>query len=376
MKARFYLLTVFIFLALAVSAQVQKFNTMLSEEWTNNAWANSSKITNTYDANGHLINTLIEDWNAEVSAWNNGFMFSHTPNTDGTVKETLSQAWENNAWLDVQKTVYTYSPTKKVLTEMTQLLFEGTAMDFMKNTYTYNEIDSLATMVTQMVNPLTLELVNSLQETYTYNTDGTEHQMVSQTWSLLNVWENANRYTNTYDNAKKITSDLTEKWENNAWVNESRTTYTYNAGGFIQESLEQEWVADQWTDTTKDLFTYTAKNEVYQVVSQGWKADQSLWENQVRITFSYVPTGLEPEKLSDKAFMAYPNPFVDLITIQSGSLGEHGIEIINSSGQVISSFKTNEKRLNLDLGSLNKGIYFIKLKSPENTQSIKVLKVR
>ena len=376
MKTKLYLLTLFSFLTVVVSAQVQKYNTMLFEEWTNNAWANALKTTNTYDSSGNLLTITTEVWNAETSGWSNFSTMTNTLNSDATVKETLTQTWQDNAWVDFQKTIYTYSASKKVLTETSQLLYDGLSMDFSKVTNTYNEQDSLSVRLTQNnLNPLSTQWGNVGQETYSYNADGTLNQTVSQTWSPSNVWENSMRYTNTYNNSKKVISDLIERWVVDAWVNFSKTTYTYS-GELLQESIDQDWLNEQWADTTKGMFTYNTSNELQQMVFQAWNPALSQWENHYRYTYTYVSTGIAPVLPTDKAFMAFPNPFVDQITIQSRLQGEQDVEIINSSGQVVKSFKTQGKALKMDLGHLENGMYFIRMNAPEFNQSIKVLKVK
>lgn len=373
MKTKFYLLTFFTFLTLAVSAQFPQFNTMLSEEWENNAWVNAMKSTNTYDANGNLTSTLHQQWDADAGTWVNAINIVYTLNTDGTVKETLSQVWEENAWQDMQKTIYTYSPTKKSLTETTQMNLEGIYMDWSKVTNTYNDKDSLETQLTQVVNLQTFQMTNNSLDTYTYNTDGTENQVVSQDWNLeTSAWVNSSRYTNTYDDAKKIISDLTETWVDNAWMNEFKSTYTYN-GNQVQESLDQEWETDKWVDVNKHTYSYTATNQLQQVVSQSWNMESSQWVNESRITFTFGSTGINP--LTDQSLVVFPNPFRDQITIQSSVMKDQKIEIINSSGQVIKSFKTQGKALKMDLGNLENGMYIIRMNTPEYSKSTKVLKV-
>ena len=376
MKTKFYLLTIFVFLALALSAQ--KYNVMLVEEWKNNSWANSLKTTNTYDSNGKLIKLTSQGWNAPTSSWDNSVLISYTLNSDGTIKESLTQAWvaDDNAWEDVNKSVYTYSASKKILTQTTQIWFGGTGIDFSKNIYTYNDKDSLSTLLTQTINPLTLQFVNSTQSTYTYNSDGTENQSVVQIWNASNQWVNSQRTTNTYNASKHVTLSLGEKWENDAWINDTRGSYTYNAKGSITESMEESWLANLWVNSSKQMMSYNTSGEIGQIVSQAWKTDLALWENELRITYDYNTTAIDPVKLAGKSSVVFPNPFEDQLTVVSGSFDEHGVEIFNSVGQLINSFKTNESVTNLNLGELKKGVYFMKIKSSKNEQTIKLLKAR
>lgn len=374
MKTKFYFLTIFTLLTLVGSAQFPRFNTMLSEAWENEAWVNIGQSVNTYDANGNLTSTLHQQYDAETGAWTNALNVVYTLNPDGTVQEAVSHFWEEDDWQAMQKTIYTYSPTRKVLTETTQMGSEGVFLDFSKVTNTYNEVDSLETMLSQVSDFLTGQFTNSILDTYSYNANGTLNQMVSQDWnSETSAWENSNRYTNTYDEAGKTIADLTEMWVDEAWQNESKTTYTYT-GNQIQESVEQEWDTDQWVDAYKYAYSYTASNQLHQLITQQWDEESSQWVNEGRITFTFGTTGIRP--VADQRLDVYPNPFKDQITIQSGAMKDQNIEVVNSSGQVVKSFKTQGKVQKMNLGHLENGMYFIRIASPEVSQSIKVLKIK
>lgn len=307
-------------------------------------------------------------------AWHEMAIMTNTLNDDGTVKETMTQSLENGSWQNVSKTIYTYNAAKLVLTASTQMNLGDSWMDFSKMTYTYNGQNQLTNQVTQILNMLTMQLVNSDQNIYSYNSDGTENQVISQSWNTSNEWENAKRYTNTYNNSKKITSDLNEKWVNNAWVNDSRTSYTLNTAGLVQESTNQEWVNNAWVDSFKDNYTYNGNNEMTQIVTQKWNTTLSQWENDSRLTYTYGGTGVEVIESSDQSLVVYPNPFTSQITIQSKLQGIYTIEVYNASGKLINSFKTSGNSFKLNMDGLDNGIYLIK--TPQNNQSIKVLKTQ
>jgi hypothetical protein len=371
MKTKLYLFFTFFLLTLTLSAQPQNYKTFLMEDWLNNAWVNSTRSTNTFDAKGNLIKIFMEEYTD--GAWQNSAIMTNTLNEDGTVKETMTQAWLEGKWTDAMKTAYTYNGNKQVLTAYSQINAEGTWFDFSKITYTYNDQKQLTNQITQVFNMLTMQLVNAEQETYSYNSDGTENQVTTQTWNTSNQWENATRYTNTYDNAKKVIADLNEKWENNAWVNDSKTSYTFNAAGLIQESTDQTWTNNEWVNSSKDQYTYS-NNDITEILTQEWDTSLSQWKNDSRLTYTYGGTGIHAAGMTDQNLEVFPNPFTDQITIQSGLKGLHGIEVFNTSGQLIYSVKTSENSFKLDLGTLEKGVYLIK--TPQNNQSTKVIKTR
>lgn len=371
MKTTLYLFFTFLLLTMTVSAQ--QYHTLLMQEWEANAWKNSTRSTNTYDANGNLTTTTMETW--INGGWQNSALMTNTLNADGTVKETMTQTWENGNWQDaVMKIAYTYNSAKKVLTATTQMGTGDLWMDFNKISYTYNDQNQLINQVTQTFSQQSMGLVNFDQSTYSYNNDGTENQVITQNWNTSNQWENAARFTNTYNDAKKVTSDLNEKWENNAWVNDSKTTYTLNAAGFVQESLEQTWENNAWVSSFKDAFSYNGNNEITEILIQRWNKLLSQWDNDSRLIYNYGTTGIHPVDLSEPSLEVFPNPFTDQITIQSQLKDLYDIEVFNMSGQLIYSVKTDKNSYKLDLGTLGKGVYLIK--TPQNNQSTKVIKTR
>lgn len=366
MKTKFYVLITFVFLAFAVSAQ--KFNVMYHGYWTNNAWVDTLKTTAAYDSNGHLTTLTSQTWNPTTIAWENSAIIAYTLNSDGTIKEMLIQAWmkDNSTWMDISKTIFTYSVSKKILSQTTQI----GGFDFVKINYTYDTNDLLTTELTQALFPIP---TNSEQTTFTYNADGSENQQVVQTWA--GQWVNSVRSTNTYNPPKKLASTLKEMWQNEAWANSSRTTLTYNAKDSISESLEEIWVNNAWVNSLKDTYSYNANGNLIMMVSQEWNSGTSGWDNKSRITYDYT-TGVVPVELLGNRSKVYPNPFEDQITIESGLLDEHSIRLFNAVGQLIQSIKTNESVTNLNLGGLDKGVYFMKIKTAKNEQTIQLLKAR
>ncbi|HAH23754.1 MAG TPA: hypothetical protein DCL77_08355 [Prolixibacteraceae bacterium] len=373
MKTKFYFLITFVFLTFAVSAQ--KVNVMLTQGWVNNAWTDTLKTTSTYDANGNLIKLTTEAWDPATSAWGNALTITYTLNPDNTIKETLTQVWvaETNSFQDLT-TSFTYSATKKKLTETTSISIGPLSGDISKTTYTYNDKDSLATQLDQVVDPITLQLTNTTQTNFTYNPDGTLNQHISQSWDS-NQWVNSVQDTITYNASKQMTSSLAKKWVNNAWQNNSRNTFTYNPAGTIAQSVEESWVNNAWVNSSKVMYSYNNGNKITEVVTQNWNATTAQWENEARITYNYS-TGINPVELSAKGSVVYPNPFEDLITIESSSLDEHSVQLFNAVGQLINSLKTNESVTKLDLGGLNKGVYLMKIKTANQEQTIKLLKSR
>ncbi len=78
--------------------------------WVNNAWANSSIKTTTYNSNGDFTDQEIQTWNTASSAWKNSSR-SRVVYTGTHVDTFVVYTW-NNAWVNFHR--YTYSPAGAV----------------------------------------------------------------------------------------------------------------------------------------------------------------------------------------------------------------------------------------------------------------------
>lgn len=75
-----------------------------------------------------------------------------------------------------------------------------------------------------------------------------------------------------------------------------------------------------------------------------------------------------------KLFSIFPNPVIDILNIDA-NVSIDFIEIVNQLGQKVLEFDGNSVFDNqINLSKLNTGIYFVKVKSGSNTQTLQVLK--
>jgi hypothetical protein len=106
-----------------------------------------------------------------------------------------------------------------------------------------------------------------------------------------------------------------------------------------------------------------------------WKKDQSKWENQSRLTYTYpIATFVDPAIADLDQLLVFPNPFNNVITIENTTLKEFNLQIYNANGQLVKSIENEHPFSTINLASLNKGVYFLKVVSPESQKVLKILK--
>ncbi|MDD2634752.1 MAG: immunoglobulin domain-containing protein [Bacteroidales bacterium] len=82
--------------------------------------------------------------------------------------------------------------------------------------------------------------------------------------------------------------------------------------------------------------------------------------DSIKITF-WDNSGIDDET-TNEGILIFPNPAKDYLTISDVSYNIENIEIINATGQIITSFLVNSNEITLNLSNFAKGIYFLKLK--------------
>lgn len=105
--------------------------------------------------------------------------------------------------------------------------------------------------------------------------------------------------------------------------------------------------------TLGETFT-SALTTSNQLITQGF-------EQPVRKKYIIIDPVVGIEELENTAFLVYPNPFNQEVTIEVSSLSELHVQIYDNSGRIIKNEKLNTLVTTLDLSELAVGNYQIVL---------------
>ena len=104
----------------------------------------------------------------------------------------------------------------------------------------------------------------------------------------------------------------------------------------------------------------------------------SYSENFIEISTDKLCQGLFTDEISQNNMTVYPNPSSSTINISTGTNSNSlvNITIISSLGTVVYSkdFNNPDKTINLDINTLNTGIYIIKVTTDNSTKQQKFIK--
>lgn len=351
----------------SLNSYSQKVQWMSTDVWNNGVWTNSGKSINTYDGNGYLTHDLTQNF---ITSWQNVVQNNYTNNPDGTVQQKNSELWStaSSKWEPYNRTTYTYTPAKKVLTATSENYYDPSWVYFSKEIYEYDGNNNQTKILTQnydFVSPWK----DASQTIYVNNPDGTVSQSTDQIWNL-NAWKNTNRTTYTYTNSK-ITTELSEKWNGTTWENESLETYNYDSNGHVIHNLSQSWKAGAWKNESQSNITNNTNGSIHQIIYQYWN-DKNVWENTYRVTFNYDALGVDEHNF-DKSFTFSPNPAQDKITIKTDEniVGSKYV-ITDQLGRQTLNGTITEPETVIDVEQFSNGIYFIQIGQKTN-ESIKKL---
>jgi hypothetical protein len=99
--------------------------------------------------------------------------------------------------------------------------------------------------------------------------------------------------------------------------------------------------------------------------------EQGLWSTESAFFSTDCSLGIDENQFEN--IRISPNPVIDFLSISTTS-DINEMEIISIVGKQILSVKVNQKETTLDVSTLQKGIYFLKLKGVHEVKTLKFLK--
>lgn len=350
----------------------------LNQIWDGTSWLNSSLAFYSYDANGYMVEMLMKVWVS--GSWENGMKMTITYNPDGSMNQLLLEMWMVDEWILYSRFTYSYDANGYMIEELTEAydFISGTLVYDSKSMYTYDANGNHIEKITQDWENETW--VNYERTTWQYDANNHETERIEQYWDG-SAWANSARHTFTYDANGNMTEDLRELWEGGTWVDYNLYTYTYDAAGNMIQELYQMWDAGSWVNNELYTYTYDANGNLSQELWQYWEG--GAWVNGERYTYTYTQTAVDDNQISqiEDNLLSFPNPFNSQTTI-SFNLPIRALvnlTIYNIKGQMVKtlisncmldrddnhSYIWNGKNENGD--TVKSGVYFYKLQCENKT---------
>ena len=183
---------------------------------------------------------------------------------------------------------------------------------------------------------------------------------------VLNAGVDASAFTNLHvDIYIEAGTDLTSSVFNLKFVNQpGAAALEMNLNVASSPAL----IAGQWlsVDLTVDLTNFTGFKE-FGITSN---LNNKVWYDNL---YAYKGTPLSVGEIDEFNFVTYPNPVENTLNVSAGVVVD-GISIYDLTGREVMRANPNSAAFNLDVSSLNKGMYLVKVKAGEQELTTKLVK--
>lgn len=218
----------------------------------------------------------------------------------------------------------------------------------------------------------------------------------------------------TYTNNKLHTAYTIGLSDNNQWIVMGADTFDYDNNGNVVHAVRYNYATTdgqtfRLLPTLNDSLHYNNQNQMDEIKSAYWPSNNSGWKNSLKYTFNYnnnkpvngymftfdsvanvwhtnpdlrllfekplgVKEGLEKAKAE---VSVYPNPASKNVNVYIPFLNDNqeaNITLLNTKGESITVPVTrNQKEIALNIESLAKGVYIMKVKTNNTVVTKKIL---
>jgi hypothetical protein len=236
----------------------------------------------------------------------------------------------------------------------------------------------------------------SYMSSYLYDIDGNNNK----TYSILQNGDTAYKSELSYTNGKLHTNYVLSFNSNtDSWEPSNNDTFDYDPQGNLVRSASYVTTfgsgqEPRYTPLENNQYIYNAQNRLTEMLVKTWNETSSKWVNGTKYTIEYEnnqakigylyggdaagtgwlttangrlifapPVSIKTQP-TDEKISIYPNPANALVHIDIPFANEpYTIAITNSSGKEINTpINYGQKQAILDVTTLSKGVYFVKVK--------------
>ncbi|KAA3609644.1 MAG: T9SS C-terminal target domain-containing protein [Calditrichaeota bacterium] len=163
--------------------------------------------------------------------------------------------WAGTEWTEYSEITYTNNAQGQLLEEVLEIVAGGMSFPSEKILYTYTAMGYSATTTRQNYDIVSSSWMNMDKLTNTYNGSGQLIEELFQDWAGA-VWLNIHLIRSLYS-GDQTSEILYLFWSGSAWENDSRDTYTWS-GGVLVQILVELWLNGAWENDERYLISAPA----------------------------------------------------------------------------------------------------------------------
>jgi len=371
--------------------------------WENNEWQDYMHTVYNYDSNGNFIGGVTKLW--QDGSWMDIIRYSQSYNNDNLVIASKSEWWYGSTWEVIFQSTTTYGENFSV--EETESFFMGATKDRETDIYDANE-NTISVMNENWENE---EWVKKDSTAIQYNSDNSPVLEVHYYRGSINNWLEGEHIFYSYDSNKNRVLELTQEWDGEAYKDKYQKVLSFNSDNYLTEVLDQYMDNTGWINYIRYTYNYSGDGVLLHGVCENWNSGESQWikkDGEFHIFDtkgwytdygthgqSYLFEGQEIDAnydgvtairndnrvVSDFSLSQnYPNPFNPTTNIKfSIPMNEKvKISVYNTVGQLVASLVDENKsagnyQVTWDASNFGSGVYFIKIKAGNFTQTNKCI---
>lgn len=388
----------------------------------------TNRSTITYSVDGLKQTVVMEMYDTASKSWYYAGKFILTKNDRGVEVSTTSYFYDGNNWqLNYRfsrKITYLNSTTLKT-TEIIDSVFDFNSNQMvviLKETQAYDANDRVRDIRVYEQGSTPGTLVYTTQDSIFYNSNGMPVTLIEKIidvqgnatndfkydevtflnynantdlfendpsgfkyyTAIPNGWELQGRFSTIVLDNNGSTQELEEGFASGNYIPMGRTTMMYNTQKEFTEEMYEQYDVNTSTWKVdfgmKYIITYDANNRRIEAIHQFYNNTLNQYVNANKEEYSnylLINTGIDNYK--NEELTIYPNPvYSDNIKIKNNTINnsEAQIKIIDINGRTIQSESIilNSPIINLNLTTIESGIYFLRFETNEAIKLVKFIK--
>ncbi len=208
----------------------------LQYTWENGEWKEQYKNQYSYDGNGNLLKVLTLEMNYD---WSNFGLTTYT--YDDNTETVLIQQWIDGGWVNDFRAFYTYDENGLLTSSEMQDFVNNAWLNLYLYTISYDNENRISVYIHQKWENSIWG--NYTISNFTYNDKGDVSDIMVSNW-LSNGWVESNRFSFVYDGFRNKWSDYHQVKSNGEWQNYRKTEFNLQDGfaeGIVYKWLNDEW---------------------------------------------------------------------------------------------------------------------------------------
>lgn len=222
-------------------------------------------------------------------------------------------------------------------------------------------------------------VTDTLSRVSSVSTSGRITQVLEEE-KVMGNWELSSRYNYTYDTNNRIIQVDDQDHNGTAWEDDFRNTWTFDAQNNLtkEEFLYHDGISFILSGGREYEYLYTATNIPYQIITKSY--DGMSYVLSEKNVYNFGSFNTAASSLKGVKLEAYPNPVVDVLTVRLENSTERAVKLSCTSltGQLVwqeeATASAGDNLFYIPMGGLEAGVYFVKIQSASESQTIKIVK--